>query len=162
MADNTKLLLLAGAGFAVYWFYFRNTVSATVSGPAAPSTSGGAPAAGGITPAPGALANPPAPAPPAAAKPALATIQARIVANSGNPSAGLSVDNWEWYLDNELTAAGLPAGPDPMPLFSAVIPGFTRDQLLNFGQFWVVMAPALRAAPYGLSGLGLGWYQRTR
>ena len=69
------------------------------------------------------------------------------------PAAGLNVDGWGYYLNNQLASQGLTA-PDPLPIFTAAIPGFARAQLMTAAQYWGIMAPALKSQ-LGLSGLGL-------
>ena len=86
----------------------------------------------------------------------LDAIYAAIVAaaNAANvPAAGLNVDGWGYYLNNQLASQGLTA-PDPLPIFTAAIPGFARAQLMTAAQYWGIMAPALKSQ-LGLSGLGL-------
>jgi hypothetical protein len=86
----------------------------------------------------------------------LDSIYAAIVAaaNAANvPAAGLNVDGWGYYLNNQLASQGLTA-PDPMPIFTAAISGFARAQLMTAAQYWGIMAPALKSQ-LGLSGLGL-------
>jgi hypothetical protein len=137
MADNTKLILFGAAGVAIWWFYFR--------APAAPAStviSGGA-------------ASPGTPATSTAPPVTTSTIDAlykSILSASGNPSAGLGVDQWGYYLNNALASSGK-AAPDPLPLFTAAIPNFDRSQLVTIDKYWAVMAPALRSQ-LGLSGLG--------
>ena len=86
----------------------------------------------------------------------LDAIYAAIVAaaNAASvPAAGLNVDGWGYYLNNQLASQGLTA-PDPLPIFTAAIPGFARAQLMTAAQYWGIMAPALKSQ-LGLSGLGL-------
>jgi hypothetical protein len=79
------------------------------------------------------------------------------------PSAGLGVDAWGYYLNQELSPLGLQA-PDPQPIFSGLIAGlnqmnntnlaFDRSSLVTASTYWAQMAPALRSQ-LGLSGLGI-------
>ncbi len=142
MADSSKLLLFGGAAAAYWWFYMRK------------------PDAGGVTAvfptiAPGTPAVVVPPVDPNAAVGAntVAAIQARTIAAAKAPAAGLTIDGWSWYVNNELQPLGK-AVPDPMPLFSAAIPGFDRSQNVTASQYWAVMGPALKTQT-GLSGLGL-------
>jgi hypothetical protein len=80
-------------------------------------------------------------------------IQAATLLAAGAPAAGLSVDQWGYALNNVLAPLGK-AAPDPMPLFTAAAPGFSRGQLVTAGQYWAVMGPALKSQ-LGLSGLGM-------
>ena len=147
MADTTKLLMLGGAAAAVWYFYFRNAAPVPVSAGTAPAPSTGAtpPAAGAATP----------PASTAPAANSIAAIEARVLAASGNPSDGLGADAWGWYLNNELSAAGKPAAPDPLSVFGA---DFDRSTKLTAAQYWPRMEAALRSQ-LGMSGFyGLGLY----
>ena len=128
MADSSKLLMLAGAGAAVWWFYFRSPTP--TPGATSPLTV--------VPPNPNAItgAN------------TLDGIYARLVATS--PSGQHGVDEWNSYL----ATAGNLTPPDPMPIFSAAVPGFARSQALTAAQYWAVMAPALKSQ-LGLSGLGI-------
>jgi hypothetical protein len=66
------------------------------------------------------------------------------------PAGDHGVDDWNVYL-----MAAMPSGftaPDPMPIFTAAVPGFDRSQKLSAAQYWGVMAPWLKANA-GLSGL---------
>jgi hypothetical protein len=63
------------------------------------------------------------------------------------------MDDWGYFLNQALAPIGLTA-PDPYPLFNAAVPGISRSQLLNAGQYWVIMGQALKSQ-LGLSGLGL-------
>ena len=80
-------------------------------------------------------------------------IEAATLLAAGAPAAGLSVDQWGYALNNVLAPLGK-AAPDPMPLFTAAAPGFSRGQLVTAGQYWAVMGPALKSQ-LGLSGLGM-------
>jgi len=80
-------------------------------------------------------------------------IQAATLLAAGAPAAGLSVDEWGYHLNNALAPLGK-AAPDPMPLFTAAAPGFSRGQVVTAGQYWAVMGPALKSQ-LGLSGLGM-------
>ncbi len=153
MADNTKLILLAGAGAAVYWFYFRNSSAGLLTPILA---AGGAPAAGGGTPASPAPPAPAAPPPATPSAPTLAKIEAATLAAANAPAAGLSIDEWGWYLNQALAPLGK-AAPDPFPLFSD-LPGFDRSMLVTGAVYWPRMEAALRSQ-LGLSGFhGLGFF----
>ena len=96
-------------------------------------------------------------APPAAPNPNVITgantldgIYTRLIAAA--PSGSHGVDVWGSYLTPLLPSGGV--APDPMPIFTAAVPGFSRSQQLTGGQYWAVMAPALKTQ-FGLSGLGL-------
>ena len=80
-----------------------------------------------------------------------AIVAAAKAANA--PAAGLNVDGWGYYLNNQLALQGLTA-PDPMPIFSSAISGFARSQLMTAAQYWGIMAPALKSQ-LGLNGLGI-------
>lgn len=154
MADNTKLLLVGAAGVAVWWFYFRTPAAAAV----APAATGGTPAGGTSTG--GTPAAPAAPVAPGTNQ--LAGIQARANAaaaasvdtRGGRGVVSMPADNWGWYLNNELSALGLPPAPDPGPIFTAAISGWQRGDNITQDTYWAAMLPALRAQ--GLSGFGLG------
>jgi hypothetical protein len=88
----------------------------------------------------------------------VAGIQAATLLAAGAPAQGLGVDEWGWYLNQQLAPLGKTA-PDPLPLFVAASPGFDRSQLVTAAQYWAVMTPALKAQT-GLSGLGM--YVRTQ
>jgi hypothetical protein len=79
----------------------------------------------------------------------LAGIYGRLVTNAKAPAAGLTVDQWGYSLNPEVSGAA----PDPLPIFVAAIPGFDRSQLVTAPQYWAVMGPALKTQ-LGLSGLG--------
>ncbi len=156
MADNTKLLLIGGAGVAAWWFFFRDQSAAPVpvNGSLAPAGGGSAPPAGGTAPGPGAPAPAVTPAPVTSGS-LIAAIEARVLAATGNPADGLGPDAWGWYLNNELAALGKPAAPDPLSVFGA---GLDRSQKLTAAQYWPRMEAALRSQ-LGLSGFrGLGLY----
>jgi hypothetical protein len=111
----------------------------------------------GLSPAP---APAPAPASPTSTSPpmpvgasSLDGIHQQLSRAAKAPAVGLNVDSWGYFLNQILSASGKGAAPDPMPLFSAAIPGFDRSQLVTDIQYWTVMAPALKDQ-LGLSGLG--------
>ncbi len=135
VADNSKLMLFAAAGAAAWWFYIRKPA------PAVPTV---------VAPDPNAIvgAN------------TVAGIQARVIAAAKAPAEGLGVDDWGFFVNQELAKIGKSA-PDPAPLFQAASPGFERSQPVNAAQYFAVMGPALKTQT-GLSGLGLfgfGWVQ---
>src|ERR1019366_1770687 len=84
-----------------------------------------------------------------------AGVQAHTIALANAPAVGLTADQWGYYLNAVLNPLNMVA-PDPMPLFTAASPGFDRSQVLTPGQYWTVMAPALKSQ-LGLTGLGLYW-----
>lgn len=132
MADNSKLLMLGAAGAAVWWFYIRKAIpsiptAAAVAAVVDPNAITGANTVEGI--------------------------QARVLLSAKAPAEGLAVDEWGFVLNQVLAPLGKSA-PDPMPLFSAASSGFDRGQRVTAGQYWAVMAPALKSQ-LGLSGLGM-------
>jgi len=133
VADNSKLLMLGAAGAAVWWFYLRKP------SPVAPSTA--------VVPV--------VPVNPNAITGAntVEGIQARVLLSAKAPAEGLGIDEWGYVLNQVLAPLGKSA-PDPMPLFSAASSGFDRGQRVTAGQYWAVMAPALKSQ-LGLSGLGM-------
>jgi len=151
VADNSTLIKLAVAGGVGYFAYTQGWLSFLGMSPA-----------GSTTPPPGAQTNPPAAQPPATT-PATTTppttpttpatsvldgIFARIQASAG-ANAQLNPDDWGWYLNNELSALGRPAAPDPVPLFGA------RPQpTMGAAAWWGPMSAALKSQ-LGLSGLGV-------
>jgi hypothetical protein len=142
VADNNmvKIALIGGAAYLAYrqgWLSFLG-VGTPKSVSSAPSVPTPAPDPNAIT-----GAN------------TVAGVQARTIAAAKAPSTGLSIDEWGYFLNNVLAPLGKQA-PDPMPLFSAVAPGFDRSQVITSGQYWAVMAPALKSQ-LGLTGLGLYW-----
>jgi hypothetical protein len=144
-ADNTiiKVALFGGAAFLAYKFGFLSFLGI---GPEA--------AAPAKTPA--LPATPVTPPPPFQGANSLDGVFARMVTAANAPAAGLSVDQWNYFLaqvDPALTP------PDPVTVFSAAVPGFDRSQKISAVEYWSVMAPWLRKNA-GLSGLGprgLGW-----
>ncbi len=120
---NPAKLLAFGAAGAAVWYFFLRTPEVAA-----------------------------APGPAAAAAPKSAgTLDAafqKMVARSGGKSG--SVDDWNAWL-----MQGTPSilAPDPVPVFTAAIPGFNRAQQFTAAQYWAVMSPAI-ATQYGLSGLG--------
>ena len=153
MADSSgliKVVLIGGAAYVAYemgWLSFLGlTPTATAAAPATSSTSSttAAPAITGSTVAPVTGAG------------SLDGIYTAIVAAAkaaNAPAAGLNVDGWGYYLNNQLALQGLTA-PDPMPIFSSAISGFARSQLMTAAQYWGIMAPALKSQ-LGLNGLGI-------
>ena len=145
MADNNSgLIIKVGIfGAVAYYAYSQGWLSSLGIGTAAAVATTPATTAA-ITPVvPVAVAN------------TLSEVQAATILQANAPAAGLAVDDWGWYLNNVLATIGngKPA-PDPMPIFTAAIPGFVRSQLLTAAQYWAVMAPAL-TSQLGLSGLGM-------
>jgi hypothetical protein len=151
MADNSGIIKVAAVGVAAYvaytqgWLSFlgigapvATTATATTTPTTAPVTTTTATAAPVIS-----GAN------------SLAGIQAHAIALANAPAAGLTADQWGYYLNQVLNPLNMVA-PDPMPLFTAAAPGFDRSQVLTPGQYWAVMLPALKSQ-LGLTGLGLYW-----
>jgi hypothetical protein len=173
MADNSGLIKIAAIGAAMWLAYTEGWLSFLGIGAASSSAT----AATTGTPAASAVASPPAASVPAitSAPPApnpkanvLDGIYTAMVKAANAPSAGLGVDAWGYYLNNQLAPLGLQA-PDPQPLFSdyitainalalpgaPVLPAFDRSTFLVTAPiYWGVMAPALRTQ-LGLSGLGI-------
>jgi hypothetical protein len=147
MANNSGMIKIAAVGVAVYYAYTQGwlsalgigapEVAAVVAAPATPVL---------VVPNPNAITG----------QNTVSGIQAATILAANAPAAGLSADGWGYSLNQVLAPLGKSA-PDPMPLFVAVVPGFDRSQVLTAGQYWAVMAPALKAQ-LGLSGLGMyGW-----
>lgn len=166
-------LVKYGALGALGWWLYNRYVSSAVLTTAPPA--GAAPAAPGATvvptatgstvppsvavavprplqPLPPVTATPPAATPPA--PPASSTLDAifsRMVGGAtnsgGNAAAGLTPDQWNWFLNQTSPAIG-PA-PDPLLVF----PGVDRSQPMYAGVYWASMAPYLREH-LGLAGLG--------
>jgi hypothetical protein len=148
MADNTKLLLVGGAAAAVWYFYFRTPAPVPPAAPSAPQPGGGVPTSP-TSPAPVV----PAPSP---SVPTIATIEARTLAAANAPTEGLTIDEWDWFLNQQLAPLGKVA-PDPVPLFND-LPGFVRSMPVTATTYWSRMEPVLRAQ-MGLSGFhGLGFF----
>lgn len=147
MADSTKLVLIGGAAAAVWWFYFRTPAAAGTPAASTPPATGP-----GNTPITTPVVLPAAPAPNS-----VAGIQARVLAAANAPAAGLGVDAWGWYLNNELAALGK-AAPDPLTVFGGT---WDRSQLVPASTYWAAMGPALRSQ-LGLAGLGLYGFGRLQ
>lgn len=139
MADNSGFIKIGLIGAAAYLAYKQGWLS---------MLGIGAPAAAVVAPVPVVVPNPNT----ITGSNSLDSIYTRIATASGLPAAGLTVDTWGWYLNNELAAVGKVA-PDPMGPFTAAVPNFDRAQLITGPQYWAVMAPALKLQ-LGLSGLG--------
>jgi hypothetical protein len=152
VADNTmiKVAAVGAAAYVAYlqgWFGFLG-----IGAPATVASSTPAAGASAAVPAtPGPIV-PVVPMPTGANS--LSGIQAATILAANAPAAGLSVDQWGYYLNAVINPLGIVA-PDPLPLFSAAIPGFDRSQLVTSAQYWSVMGPALK--PLGFSGLGMYW-----
>ena len=147
MAGSNKLVtlgLVAGGGYLAYqmgWLAPLGLSPAAVAAPAAKTPASGS--------APATAAN------------KLDSTFALMVSKANAPSAGLTVDEWNWFLMQSLPNF---TAPDPMPLFQAVTPGFDRATLVSAADYWKVMAPWLKTNA-GLSGLGprgLGWMWEVR
>jgi hypothetical protein len=145
VADNSGIIKIGLVAAAAYLAYKQGWLS---------SLGIGAPVAAAtplpVTPAP----NPNA----IVGTNTLAGIYARLVAKA--PAGSMGVDAWNTYLAPLLPGGG-PA-PDPMPIFTAAVPGFSRSQPLTAGQYWQYMGPAI-GTQYGLSGLNgrMHAYYRT-
>ena len=138
MVDNTGTLVKVGIiGAVAYYAYTQGWLSMLGLTPAAAEAA--TPAAATPAPNPNAIvgAN------------SLDAISIRVLSAAGTGSR--TVDEWNYFLGS---AAPQVTPPDPMPLFSAAVPNFDRSQKLTFGQYWGVMAPALKTQ-MGLSGLGI-------
>ena len=130
VGDIIKWGLLGLAGYWVYSNYFS-------------------------TPAPAATTPTPTPTPTPAPNPNAivgANTAAGVFAKlqSAAPAGNHNVDEWNVYL-----TSAMPSGfvaPDPMPLFTAAVPGFDRSQQISAAQYWGVMAPYLKTNA-GLSGV---------
>ena len=180
MADNSGIIKIGAVAVAAYvaytqgWLSFLGigTAAATTASAASTSTSGtstGTSTSGSSTGTPPAA--PPAPNPKANV---LDGIYTAMVKAANAPSAGLTVDQWGYYLNQQLGALNLQA-PDPVPMFTAMVnaanaalalnnlpgqggmlmPAFDRaTYLVTAPAYWAVMAPALQTQ-LGLSGLGI-------
>lgn len=172
MADNSGFIKIAAIGAAVYLAYTQGWLSFLGLGTAssASTASTGTPAATGANlPAVSVPVATVATTPPSPKANVLDGIYTAMVKAANAPSAGLGVDAWGYYLNQQLGPLGLSA-PDPMPLFQAYVtsisappPGGSPGQPATFDRstytfsgptYWAVMAPALRSQ-LGLSGLGL-------
>lgn len=148
MADNSGMIKVAAIGVAGYlaytqgWLSFLGIGAPAAAVPVTPTTPT-APVV--LPPDPNAIAG----------ANTVAGVQARTIVVAKAPAAGLGVDQWGYYMDQVLAPLGMVA-PDPLPLFTAAVPGFDRSQLLTSGQYWAVMGPALKSQ-LGLTGLGLYW-----
>jgi hypothetical protein len=123
--------LIALAGWWVYENYFATPATASPATPATPAKT---------------TDTTPSPVVPSV----LDGIVARITAKAGS-GAKLDADNWGWYLNNELSALGKGAAPDPVPIFN-----LDRSQTLpqmTIAEWWGPMSAALKSQ-MGLSGLG--------
>ena len=138
----------------MYYSPSKQQMYCTTTAPTAAQVAAGTPGAD-FTPAPAAPA-PVIPDPNAiTGANTVAGIQARVLLSAKAPAAGLSADQWGYFLNAELAPLGK-AAPDPLPLFTAAVSGFDRSQVLTAGQYWAVVTPALKS-PLGLSGLGMYW-----
>lgn len=149
MADNSTLIKVGAVGAALYIAYTQGWLSFLGIGTAATATPTATPATSG-TPATSAGAVPTTPS--AASPSTLDALYTKFLAAAkagGSDTGTLGVDGWGWYLNQ----SGITA-PDPMPIFSAAVPGFDRSQQFTITQYWAVMAPALKTQ-LGLSGLGM-------
>ena len=143
MADNSGMIKLAVAGAVAYYAYSQGWFASLGIGTAAAATPAATPALPAAPVAPAAPVNPN----PITGSNTLAGIYSRMIAAAG--PGPYNADVWNTYL----ATAGSLTPPDPMPIFTAAVPGFTRSQTLTAAQYWGVMAPAL-TAQQGLSGMG--------
>ena len=136
VADNSGLLIKLGmVGAVAYYAYTKGWLSSFgIGAPAAPAVVPVAPNPNAIT-----GAN------------SLDAIYQRMVAAA--PAGSHGVDDWDYYLNAQLAPLGKVA-PDPLPIFQAAVANFDRSQSLTAGQYWAVMAPALKTQ-LGVSGLGV-------
>ena len=156
MADNSGIIKIGAVAVAAYVAYSQGWLSFLGIGTAA-ATTAATPAA--ATPAAAAAA--PAAATPNPKANVLDGIYTAMVKAANAPSAGLTVDQWGYYLNQQLGALNLQA-PDPAPLFAATIaqastalPALDRSTfLVTAPAYWAVMAPALQTQLV-LSGLGI-------
>ena len=140
MADSSKLIMIVGGAAVAYYAYTQGWFASLGIGTAAAATPAATPA---LPAAPAAPANPS----PITGSNMLAGIYSRMIAAAG--PGPYNADVWNTYL----ATAGNLTPPDPMPIFTAAVPGFTRSQTLTAAQYWGVMAPAL-TAQQGLNGMG--------
>ncbi len=138
MADKLVTLgIIAGAGIVAYKFGLFDSILGTTTPAPAPAP----------TPTPA-----PAPAPDPNAIMGANTIDGVYAKLAARVPAGASktIDDWNWELMQVIPNY---TAPDPMPLFAAAVPGFDRAQAITIGQYWKVMAPAVKSSA-GLTGLG--------
>ena len=189
MADNSGIIKVGAIGVALYvaytqgWLKFLGSIGTpAASAPATDDSAAVAKAAADAAAKAATDAAVKAAADAAAAaavsKPnpkanVLDGIYARMVAAANAPSAGIGIDAWGYYLNQQLAPLGLVA-PDPEPLFQSLIDGLNRLNHTNLvwdrsakvtaSTYWTQMAPLLRSQ-LGLSGLGviggLGLYMVT-
>ena len=170
MADNSGIIKIGLFGAALYvaysqgWLSFFGIGTSTASTPATTTgtdTAAAAAAAAAKTAADSATAA-------AVSKPnpkanVLDGMYTAMVKTANAPSAGLGVDQWNYYLNQQLAPLGLQA-PDPEPIFSSLIAQLNhlnnsnlvwdRGALVTASTYWTQMAPVLRSQ-LGLSGLGI-------
>jgi len=151
MADNTllKVALFGGAAYLAYefgWLSFLGLSPTATTASTAPT-----PTATTSTTAPVTTATTTT-APPIVGANSLDGIYAQLVSAANAPAAGLTADQWNYYLAPLLPSGVVP--PDPMSVFPQAVSGFARTQLLSAAQYWSVMAPWLKSNA-GLSGLGI-------
>jgi hypothetical protein len=157
MADNSGMIKLGIAAAVGYYAYTQGWLA---------SLGIGTPAAAAVTPVAAAVTA----AAVAPAKPKLADIQAAVILAANAPAAGLSVDQWGWYLNNALAPYGMTA-PDPVPILNAYLTAamapwstaggipvtaqtFDRSDLIPTAKYWAAMGPALKSQ-LGLAGLDM-------
>jgi len=142
MANSGTLIKVGAAGAVAWYAYKQGWLSMLGIGAPAPVVAVAA-VPGPAAPNPNAIQG----------ADTVAGVQARVLLAAAPPAEGLAVDSWGYALNAALAPLGKSA-PDPMPIFSAAVPGFSRGQLLTAGQYWAVMGPALKSQ-LGLSGLGM-------
>jgi len=164
MADNSGIIKIGAVAVAAYVAYTQGWLSFLGIGTAVAATAATPAAATPAATTPAATPNPKANV--------LDGVYTAMVKAANAPSAGLGVDQWGYYLNNQLAPLGLTA-PDPVPIFTAMVnaanaalnnvpgqpgmmmPAFDRSTyLVTAPAYWNVMAPQLRSQ-LGLSGLGI-------
>lgn len=124
--NSGKLLAFGGAAAAV-WYFFLRTPSVTTPATTTPVTGTTAPQSAGTLDA---------------------AYKAMLIKANGATKG--SVDDWNAWL-----MQGTPSitAPDPLPIFTAAIPGFERANQLSAAEYWAAMSPVLKTN-LGLSGVG--------
>ena len=122
MADNSRMIKLGLVAAVAYYGYSKGWFAGLGIGTPQPAAAPIAPAA--AAPNPNAITG----------SDTVAGIQARTILAAKAPAEGLAVDDWGYSLNEALAPLGKSA-PDPMPIFTAAVPGFNRDQKLTAGQY---------------------------
>lgn len=180
MADNSGMIKVAAIGVAAYVAYTQGWLSFLGIGTAQPlpttaadTTSNDAALAAAVAKTAADTATATEVAKPNPKANVLDGIYARLVTAANAPTAGLTVDQWGYFLNQQLAPLGLSA-PDPQPIFGGLVDQlnklnntnlvFDRSSLVTASTYWTQMAPQLKSQ-LGLSGLGviggLGLYRRT-